>query len=184
MNKSVKGALAGGVGVLLLLGGASTLAYWSDSEDITAGDIDSGSLSLTQEGVQTCSAWTLDSWGGATAYTPGTTLVVPGDVITKTCDYTVNSTGAHLTADLGFEAAVISGGNDLAAALSATATYTLDGSPVLDGADITSANDGDVLNAVIEVVFDTATSGTTGQDLTAALGDLTVSLTQTHPIAP
>jgi alternate signal-mediated exported protein len=182
MRKTVKGALAAGVGGVLLLGGAGTLAYWSDSESITGGDIDSGTLSLTQEVGQTCSDWTLDAAGGATTYTPGTTLVVPGDVITKTCDYTVHASGAHLAADLGLDAGTISGDADLVNALDAIATYKLDGVIVATGADITSANEGDVLQAVIAVTFDPATAGTTAQAMTAALADLTVTLTQTHPV--
>ncbi len=180
-GKAHKGALAATAAGALLLGGAGSLAYWNDSQTVTGGAISSGTLSLTQEAGQVCSSWTLDAAGGPTAYTPGVTLVVPGDVITKTCDYTVNATGAHLAADLTMDATSITGSNDLSSALTPGATYTLDGNVVATGEDVTSLNDLDVLNAEITVTFESATSGLTAQGLTAGLDDIVVSLVQTHP---
>lgn len=181
ISRSSKGAIAAAAAGVLLLGGAGSLAYWNDSQTVTGGSISSGTLSLTQEAGQVCSSWTLDAAGGPTAYTPGVTLIVPGDVITKTCDYTVNASGAHLAADLTMDATSITGSNDLSAALTAAATYTLGGFVVATGADITSSNDLDVLNAEITVTFDSATSGLTAQGLTAGLDNIVVSLVQTHP---
>ncbi|HWI44213.1 MAG TPA: alternate-type signal peptide domain-containing protein [Nocardioides sp.] len=177
MKKTTKGAVAAATGGALLLGGAGTLAFWSDSKDVGGGAIDSGTLSLTQETGQTCSAWTLD---GGDAYTPGTTLVVPGDAITRSCTYTVNATGEHLAADLGIESTSITGGNDLADSLVPAATYTLDGVAAVDGDQITAANDGDVLVATISVTFDSAVTGLTAQNESAALEDITISLQQHH----
>jgi alternate signal-mediated exported protein len=181
MNRAAKGALAAAAAGVLLLGGAGSLAYWNDSKTVTGGAINSGTLSLTQESGQVCSSWTLDAAGGPTAYTPGVTLVVPGDVITKTCDYTVHASGAHLAADLTMDATSITGSNQLASALTPGATYTLDGSAVATGQDITSADDGAVLNAAITVTFDSATSGLTAQGMSAGLDNIVVSLVQTHP---
>lgn len=179
-SKASKGALAAAAAGVLLLGGAGSLAYWSDSATVTGGAISSGTLALTQEIGQVCSNWVLDAAGGPTAYTPGVTLVVPGDVITKTCDYTVHATGAHLAADLTMDATSITGSNDLSAALTPGATYTLDGFVVATGQAITSADDQDVLNAVVTVTFNSATSGLTAQGLTAGLDDIVISLVQTH----
>lgn len=180
LNKSTKAAAAAAVAGVLLVGGAGTLAYWNDSATVNGGQIDSGELSLTQESGQVCSAWTLDAAGGPTAYTPGVTLVVPGDVITKTCDYTVNATGAHLAADLTMDATSVTGSNALSSALTPSSTYTLDGSPVASGADITDDDDGSVLSAEITVTFDSATSGLTAQGMTAGLDNIVISLVQTH----
>jgi alternate signal-mediated exported protein len=182
MNRSTKGALAAAAAGALLLGGAGSLAYWNSSQTVAGGSISSGTLTLTQEVGQSCTAWTLDAAGGATAYTPGTTLVVPGDVITMTCDYTVHASGAHLAANLSMDATTITGSNDLSAALTPGATYTLGATPVASGQAITSADDGAVLSATITVTFDSATSGVTAQGLTAGLDDIVVSLVQTHPI--
>lgn len=180
MNRSTKGALAAAAAGALLLGGAGSLAYWNSSQTVTGGSISSGTLTLTQEAGQSCSAWTLDAAGGPTAYTPGTTLVVPGDVITKTCDYTVHASGAHLAANLTMDATTITGSNTLAAALTPGATYTLGGTPVTTGQSITSTDDGAVLHATITVTFDSGTSGVTAQGLTAGLDNIVVSLVQTH----
>ena len=35
MNKTTKGALAGGAAAVLLMGGVGTLAYWTADEDVT-----------------------------------------------------------------------------------------------------------------------------------------------------
>lgn len=180
LSNATKGALAATAAGVLLLGGAGSLAYWNDSETVTGGAISSGVLSLTQEPGQVCSDWTLDSAGGATAYTPGVTLVVPGDVITKVCDYTVNATGAHVAADLSMDATSITGSNALASALVPSANYVLDGSGVTTGHPITAANNGDVLTAEISVTFSSATSGLTAQGMGAGLDDIVVSLVQTH----
>jgi alternate signal-mediated exported protein len=180
MRRSTKGALAASAAATLLLGGAGSLAYWNSSQTISGGDIVSGTLTLTQEAGQTCSAWTLDTAGGASTYTPGTTLVVPGDVITKDCDFTVTAKGAHLAATLSMDATSVTGDADLAGALTAAAAYTLDGTPVATGATITSANDGQVVHATISVTFTSTTSGVTAQGMTASLADVVVGLQQQH----
>ncbi len=180
-SRATKGAIAATVAGALLLGGAGSLAYWSDSKTVTGGSITSGTLSLTQETGQVCSSWTLDAAGGATTYTPGVTLVVPGDVITKTCVYTVNASGQHLAADLTMDATSVTGSNALASALTPSATFTLGGNAVATGQDITAADNGAVLTAQISVTFASATSGLTAQGMTAGLDNIVVSLVQTHP---
>lgn len=188
MHENTKAAFAATTAAVLLLGGAGTLASWNDSESISGGAIKSGKLSLTQADGQTCTAWVLDTAGGGGAFVPGTTLVVPGDVITRTCTYTVNATGEHLAATVGLASPSFDETNALVSALTADAGYTIDADPVeapaaatiADGAPITSANDGDVLSAAVSVTFNSATSGTTAQEMTATLDALTVSLTQSH----
>jgi alternate signal-mediated exported protein len=184
MNRSTKGALAASAAGALLLGGAGSLAYWNSNQIVGGGAIDSGTLTLTQEVGQSCTDWALDTEGGPTAYTPGTTQLVPGDVITRTCEYTVTASGAHLAADLTMEAPSFVGGGDAAleSALTTSATYTLAGAPVTTGQDITSSNTGDVVIAVIKVTFESGTAGVTAQGVTTTLDDITVGLTQTHPV--
>src|SRR4051794_15395746 len=99
MKKSSKGALAVGAGVALLLGGSGTLAFWSDSKPITGGAINSGHLRLVTDATNTgCGGWYLDSAEGApVAYTVGDPIV-PGDVLSRDCAYTVQATGNHLRA--------------------------------------------------------------------------------------
>ena len=184
MHSNIKAAFAATTAAVLLLGGAGTLASWNDSASVDGGAIKSGKLSLTQESGQTCTAWAMDAAGGSGAFVPGTTLVVPGDVITRTCTYTVNATGEHLAANIGLANPSFDETNDLVSALDATATYTRDPGtgavPLADDAVITDANDGDVLSAAVSVTFDASTAGTTAQEMTATLDALTVSLTQSH----
>ena len=47
MNKSTKGALAASSAAVLLLGGAGSLAFWSDSQDVGSANITSGELDLS-----------------------------------------------------------------------------------------------------------------------------------------
>ena len=188
MHKNTKAAFAATTAAVLLLGGAGTMASWNDSESIAGGAIEAGKLSLTQESGQTCTAWALDAAGGGGAFVPGTTLVVPGDVITRTCAYTVNAAGEHLAATVGLASPSFDETNDLVSALTADADYTIDADPleapaaatIADGATISSTHNGHVLTADVSVTFDAATAGTTAQEMTATLDALTVSLTQSH----
>lgn len=47
MKKLTKGTIAAGVGVALLLGGGTTLAYWNDSVNMAGSTIQAGNLQLT-----------------------------------------------------------------------------------------------------------------------------------------
>jgi alternate signal-mediated exported protein len=47
MNKFAKGSLAAGAGLVLLLGGAGTLAYWNSEAKLQGGTINAGTLTLT-----------------------------------------------------------------------------------------------------------------------------------------
>lgn len=47
MNKFAKGSLAAGAGLVLLLGGAGTLAYWNSDVELTGGEVNAGTLALT-----------------------------------------------------------------------------------------------------------------------------------------
>jgi alternate signal-mediated exported protein len=181
MNRSTKGALAASAAGALLLGGAGSLAYWNSNQTVGGAAIASGTLTLTQEGAQTCTDWTLDA-AGATTYVPGTTLVVPGDVITRTCDYTVTASGEHLSATLGITPPAYQAGHDadLEGALTLAATYTLNGVPVADGQAISTADDTAVLHAVVTVTFKSTTLGVTAQGMSTVLDDITVGLTQAH----
>lgn len=60
MNKLTKGSIAAGVGVVLLLGGAGSLAYWNDNAGLTGANISTGELTLNAD---ECS-WSqnLDLW--------------------------------------------------------------------------------------------------------------------------
>lgn len=173
MNTTTKGALAAGTAAVLMLGGAGTLAYWSDSATVNGGSISSGALTL--EAVGCDAVWTYAAGPGPV------TTVVPGDTITKECTFTIGAVGDHLQA-----APTLPGTVTFTPAASGTlslpvsATYEVAGGPLVG--NITEANDGDTLTATISVDFPFGTAATVNandtQGFTKTLDALTVSLTQ------
>ena len=176
MNKTTKGALAAGAASVLLLGGAGSLAYWTAQGTVTGGSISSGELKLS---APTCDGWKLDGAGGNTAYTAGTTKVVPGDSITNTCTYTITASGAHLSADLAVTGGTTGTGNALATALSPVASYKVGTTDTQ--AKITSADNNKVLTSTVTVTLPYGSAGDNAtQNLSATLSDFVVTATQKH----
>lgn len=97
MNKFAKGSLAAGAGIVLLLGGAGTLAYWNDQAELNgAGSINAGQL-------------TLEAAEGAWA--PEITTWVPGDESRYTTTLRLDADGDNIqgTIALDEESVVITG---------------------------------------------------------------------------
>lgn len=179
MNRLTKGAVAlTGAGVLLI-GGAGTLAFWNDTATVAGGTVNSGQLKLTDTtagGSCAAAGWTLDS-GEATAnepFDPATDTLVPGDVLTKTCTYSINAVGNHLRATLSATGGAATG--TLSSALTTSATFTVAGASVTS---ITEANHTHELKATIAVTFN-PTSDNTTQLKTADLSNFVVTLQQAH----
>lgn len=175
MQNLTKGALASITGGVLLLGGAGTLAYWNDAVAVPGVDLESGHLRLVTDVINTgCGGWELD--GGA-PYAPGDQLV-PGDVVTVTCAFTVDAEGNHLVADV--QAATpnmtTDAGSTDGSVSVAVADLEVNGSPVTQ---ITSADDGRALLAHIAITFAGSADNDT-QGFEATLADLTLTATQIH----
>jgi alternate signal-mediated exported protein len=177
MNRSTKGALAGGAGVVLLLGGAGTLAFWTDSEIVGGTDIDSGHLALI--GADCGDGWLLD--GGAPF--AGTELLVPGDSLTKVCSYTVDVDGEHITAS--FDAtgpSDVTGASALVDEISFADSYKVNG--VASGDTDVPVVDGDVVEATLSITWPYGAVADNDSNvvggLAASLADVTVVATQTH----
>ena len=184
MKRSVKAAVAVAAGGSLLLGGAGSLAFWSETEDAPGDTVVSGSLDL---GAPSCGGWKID--GGA-AFNPASDTIVPGDTLTQVCDFVVEADGEHLAANVTTETPSLTS-SPLADELTYDATYTLDSvalDPTDPATDITEANDGDTLSATIVVTFPGAGATNASNNgaeygnsaLTAVLDAITVTLTQTH----
>lgn len=178
MKKSSKGALAAAAGAALLLGGAGSLAYWSDQATVPGGAINTGKLTLTDDTTGGCAAspWILDDAeapAGAVFVAASDTLV-PGDVLTKKCRYVVGAAGAHLRAAVSATGGAASGA--LSPALSVAASFTIDSAAA---SSITSADDGKVLEATISLTFAPA-SGNSTQLSSAVLSDYVVTAQQVH----
>lgn len=190
MKKSTKGAAAAGTAAVLLLGGAGSLAYWTDSSTISGTDINSGQMSLADDD---CGGWKLDDGSALTA----DTKLVPGDSVSNVCTYTIHAVGDHLSATLSTPAAVAATGalaEAPGASLPVSAAYDLEGTSLTSSSStITSADDGKKLTATISVDFEygtpdsSATDGTNGnatQDKAASLSDIAVTLTQDPHATP
>ncbi len=145
MNKSTKGAVAAGAAAVLLLGGAGSLAYWQATGTLPGGTITAGTLTLTEDTA--VSGWMLNGTPIADADL-ATTLIVPGDELEYTGAYTIGATGKNLQADL--EVTTTGASGDLAAAVTLTSAFTLDGTTVTT---ITDDNDGDTLLATVGIDF-------------------------------
>ena len=153
MRKSTKGALAAATAALLLVGGASSLAYWSDSGTAPGISVTAGQLDLSTPDCG--SGWVFDG-GEATADAPYTNqALVPGDVLTQTCTATITATGEHMRATLSVTPGATAG--DLFDPTTGEATFT--SAATRNGAalpaEITDANVGaGALSVSMTVTFD------------------------------
>lgn len=186
MKKSTKGAVAAAATAVLLLGGGTSLAYWTATGTAAGGSITAGTLTLS---AATCDANWVYAPDTASA---GETVVnwVPGDVVTKSCSFTIGATGDNLSATLSAPAAVTLGGTPPdSGAATVAAGYTVGGTAIADNGVITEANDGDTLVAAFTVTFpygtdetgDPIVNGNDTQSWEAELNDLTITLTQSNP---
>lgn len=178
MKKSTKGALAGAAAALLLMGGLGTNAAWQADDGIDGGQIKTGALSL--DGL-TCGDWLFDFIDGGASKTvadPSSVLLVPGDILKKSCTFTVHVSGDHMSAKLAVTTPTIdnlkSAGQKITD-LQAGVKFSTGGTAVPAGATVT---DGQVVNAVLSVTVPKTLTGLTGQDLSGELDDVTVTLAQ------
>jgi alternate signal-mediated exported protein len=179
MKKSTKGALAAAAAGSLLLGGAGSLAYWTATGTVGTTTITSGNLGLSNPdcdpGVGTAAVWTID---GGTAFNPATDTIVPGDVLTEVCTFTVTASGKHLVADITTTGGTDAGGNALETAITPVASYTVNNAAATQ---VTSANNGHTLKATVSVTFPKgAAADETTKNLTETLTDYVITLTQNH----
>lgn len=180
MKKTTKGALAAGAAGVLLLGGAGTLAYWTDDATIDGTDINSGNLKLT--GADCGDGWILDAGLPSEAVYAGTELLVPGDTLTQECTYTVSAEGDHLEAEFDVElGAGLTGAAGLVDELDVSGTsFSVGATSVTPGTPVEVA-DGDTVTATISVEWPYGSEDNDANDvagLTAALADIAVTVTQ------
>jgi alternate signal-mediated exported protein len=107
MNRLTKGLIAGGAGLVLLIGSAGTLALWNDAATLNAGSVDSGVL-------------TVDATGGA--WDNSITAWSPGDTATYTANVSIVAQGDNLHSQLSIDPSSITGDPALLAALQITMT--------------------------------------------------------------
>ena len=131
MNKLVKGAIAGAAGIILLMGGAGSLAYWNDSANAGPGagsnSITAGTLTITAANT---GSWTKSFYNGTTP-TPvlvsGPTAVsnlsavrvVPGNRLVYTQSFNVVASGDDLWFTIGSTTGAVTGASGADSALAA-----------------------------------------------------------------
>lgn len=175
MKRSTKGAIAGSVAALLLMGGVGTHAGWSGGDSVPGTALGSGHLSLTRLG---CDGWLIN---GSVA-DPGTVRIAPGATLTQVCSFVVDAVGANLKATLSLTQPTVSatdptkpGDGAFVTALSAQATYK-DALGNTIGTT-TKLSDDDKITATITVTL--AQDATDAiEDADAALASVTVTATQ------
>lgn len=178
MKKSTKGALAAAAAGTLLLGGAGTLAFWTDGATVDGSTITAGTLTLDQDA---CGDWQLDGVGGVGGDLAGR-LLVPGDTLTKQCTYTIVGTGDHLEAALDVATPDWSG--DLASKITTDADFTITpdgGSPsvVTAGTPYDFEEGTYTVTADFSVDFPYGVEDNSSKGLSAAIADIGLSVTQT-----
>ncbi|GAA1480092.1 hypothetical protein GCM10009624_05320 [Gordonia sinesedis] len=176
MQKKTKGAIAAGGAVLLLAGGAGSLAYWSDSENIAGSQINSGELSLDPSAVDGWYDVSTNPGPGApgTKIDPASFKVVPGDTLEYRSSVVIRAKGQNLRATMKADPSGITGSNELASRISTSLTTT--GA----GPDITEADAGKKVNVVVTVKFDPATPDQVAQNQTVDLNALKITLAQNN----
>jgi len=113
MNKLVKGSIAGGLGVVLLLGGAGTLALWNQTATVAGGNVTAGVLTIDGN-TATAGTWTDISPEALAINAAGVAIpdianykIVPGDKIKFTKTVSISATGDHLKGKLTYDDATI-----------------------------------------------------------------------------
>lgn len=172
MKKSTKGAVAAAAASVLLLGGAGSLAFWTSTATVAGSAISSGTLALTNGDCG--DGWILDG-GEIVGDVALVDSIVPGDVLTKTCTYTINAAGDHLRATLDAEGADAT--DALAPSIDVDTDFDVDGDNSVTTID--EGNDGSTLTATITVTFDSAADNTTKLS-SVDLSDYVVTATQVH----
>jgi alternate signal-mediated exported protein len=187
MKKSTKGALAAGAAAVVLLGGAGSLAYWTDSANVDGGNFKTGSVKLTADDCSTAT-WKYTTAGHTT---DTVTSLVPGDSIAKDCTVTLTGTGDHLYVSLNVPTSVAitrtpaATGTDTLKA-TASATFDYNGTTYASG-DIFKVASGSSAKVTVHyaVTFPygdaTATDANDTQNLTATLASLPITLKQEVP---
>lgn len=181
MNKFAKGALAGGLGIALLLGGGATLAYWNDSVPVSGATITAGSLDVAATGTP---SWSVTN--GSVVNDPITDItafrMVPGDVVTYRAAFAVDAVGDNLKVEAAIGSAALTG--DLAPLLSTATTVAVNSGAAVSGP--VAVVDNDVLNVVVTITWPFGTAASvTGDNAamtdTVNFADFNVVVTQVVP---
>jgi alternate signal-mediated exported protein len=170
MNKLLKGSIAGAAGVVLLLGGAGTLAAWNDSAALDASDVTAGTLDIATVGTATIA----HASSGATVQ-----RIVPGDTIVVNQAVDIDATGDNLRASLTVDVPnSLSGILDYPGVNLTASAIDASGDPVGPLTSLSGAQAASIDRVLLTATFPTSVSGTDGQNMTFDLSALALKLTQ------
>ncbi len=175
MNKMAKGAIATGVGVVLLVGGGGTLATWNQASNASMGTVVAGDLNLKANPGEWKNA------SGTVIAKIGDYKVVPGDTLTYTQPLTVTLTGDLMVAKLAVTGASAASGFGDNATVSETTLTDAKSHKVLPDQALRPSDAG---NVVATTTF-TFNESTKNQDATKASVDLSgigYALVQQAPV--
>jgi alternate signal-mediated exported protein len=178
MKKTTKGALAAAAAGTLLVGGAGTLAFWTDATNVSGGTFQSGHLKLT-DSTCTTADWTIDT---TNAVVDEDTRIVPGDTLTKVCTFKINASGDHIKVNLDTATPDWndSSNSALTDELTVGATFKEGATVINDGDEVTPNA---TITATITVDFpgeDATNDSNSLTGLTAVLDGITLTASQSH----
>ena len=207
MNKLTKAAIAGGVGIALLLGGAGTLATWNSSSNISGGTIVAGSLTIGTPALTSPATtfWTVKhTTAGAIVTTPltltGSVFTVtsggaaftssPGDQLIYTSTVPLTVTGTNLSAVLSLSSGAITAAsntpanNALAAALVNSVVFTAPSLSAVTGLPYTytllTGTQNVAFTATMTFPSGTPTNDNPTQGGSVSMAAMALTLTQTN----
>lgn len=184
MRYAGKGVVAASAGAVLLLAGGGTMAYWGDEDAVDGGTFSSGQISLvTTDGNGNpigCGDWMLDDGEDVPEVYDAGDKIVPGDLLTRECEFRIVAEGQHLRAsvDIGDPNFTPTSGTFETALTPTVSALEILGSPVTS---ITDQNDGDILTVTVTVDFDYGlVADNDTQNAVTVLDDLAIVTTQLH----
>ena len=163
MKKQTKGAIAAAAAGALLLGGAGSLAMWSDSEVVGGGGaVTAGTLQLAPcapvsgTGLQSTNP-TVKPIADITAW-----RIVPTEVLTFDCTTSITADGDRLAATIAADTSTITAGttaapgataNQLKDNITATTVVTVGGTVVTAASPLTEADNGKPVTVKVTLTF-------------------------------
>lgn len=170
MKKTTKGALAAAAAAALLMGGVGTHASWSDGATATGTALGTGHLGIAD---WLCGDWLLDN----ATFAPTTDKLIPGDLLTRVCTFTLKVEGKNLQASLAVDVPALvnnTSAGDPVTGLVASGTFTdHTGQPVTSS---TTFSADEAVTATLKVAV--PDTGTVPQDLSATLDTISVTASQ------
>lgn len=177
MNKMAKGAMATGLGVILLVGGGGTLATWNQAQSASMGSIVAGDLNLAPSATNGTGQWATAA--GTKIPNIAAYKVVPGEALTYTQNLDLTLVGDQMKATLALTGAGVDNGFGTNVGV---VTTVAKGAKTLTGVTLLPADSG-VITATTTFTFKVATTGRDAVNATYNFSTVGYKLEQQAPTA-